>query len=419
LSVVHSSTDLESDLHIQSVPNELLTPLHSLIKRPRFLDGDASPRDDDFHPLQPSLQLFLSGNSLSILPSELFNLENITVLSLRNNNLEALSPHLSRLHNLVELNTAGNALRFLPWELLALIRRGTLQSMTVLPNPLLRPFAYDGFLHDATPIACQWAPPRSKAQLDSLIKALTGKLVELRESLSQPRPVARPAADVASASVELKHTSWMLELLQGYVQAFRVLIKDLLAKNVFALTDAVQTVDDLWAQIAESGHSTLDVYPNPIFIASTSVTRFRSDGLLPMGLRQDSPPSQLPSNTEILSATPGGAPIPSQGSRVPSLFELSATSASTVTELPSLRTLLPDDAPRPVLRTLEIACQVREEGGRICSVCRRNYIIPRTEWVEYWHLPPKYGQRSSREEMFWPFLRRGCSLGCLPQFPAR
>jgi hypothetical protein len=416
---VCSSTDLESDLHIQTVPNELLSPLHSLIKRPRFLDGDASPRDDDFHPLQPSLQLFLSGNSLSTLPSELFTLQNITVLSLRNNNLTALSPHISKLHNLVELNLAGNALRFLPWELLALVRRGTLQSMTVLPNPLMRPFEYDGFLNDATPISCQWAPPRSKAQLDDSIKDLTRKLVKLRQSFSQASTDPRLAPNVHTAGVELDHASWMLELLEGYVQAFRGLIKKLLAKNAFAFSDTAQTVDDLWAQITESGHSALDVYPTPIFVASTPITHFGSDGLPSMGRRQDTPPSQFPSDTQTLSATPGGAPVTRHGSRIPSLFELAARSASTVAELPILHTLFPDDAPTPVIQALKTACQAREDGGRLCSVCGRNYIIPRTEWVEYWHLPPKYGQRNSREEMFWPFLRRGCSPGCLPEFPRR
>jgi hypothetical protein len=414
LFFVYPCTDFESGLLIENVSNELLTPLHSLIKRPRFLDGDASPRDDDFHPLLPSLQLFLSGNFLSVLPSELFNLQNITVLSLRNNRLEALSPHISKLHNLVELNISQNRLRFLPWEFLNLIRGGKLQSLTVFPNPLAKPFEYFEFLKDETPIARQWALPHSSANLNALIIRLKERAVKLTETFDQGD--IHPELD---ASLESEYVDWMLELSKGYSQAFSASMMDLAATNTFVPTDATPKLEDFWAQLLESRDPALDTYLYPIFIASTRITRFGGDGLLPTGLRQDPPPSQLPPHKEILSAVPGGALIKGYGSRVPSLFALAAMSASTVPELPVLHTLLPDDAPKPVVQALETACQAREEGGKICSVCGRNYIIPRTEWVEYWHLPPRYGQRSSPEEMFWPFLRKGCSPGCLPEFPKR
>jgi hypothetical protein len=391
-------TNSNSDLHLHALSNGLLQPLRSVIKRPRFLDGNNSPRETDFHPLQPSLQLFLSGNSLSSLPCDLFNLHNITVLSLRNNNLGFLSPHISNLRKLIELNIAGNGLRYLPWEFLDLVRGENLQSLTVLPNPLLRPFTSDGFLMDETPMPGQWEQPRSKAQLDAIVQRLEKNLADY---------YSEPNAPTAA----LEQTTWMLELCKGYAKACRAVVDGLLKKGFLVLGDDPGTLDDMWARYNEVD---LDLHPTPMFIASTPITRFDGDGSLPRGERRNIPPSQLATTTEILPAIPGGAPATSRGTKVSSLFELAARSAARVTELPMLHTLLPEDAPRSVTQALQTACQAREEGGRLCSVCGQNYIIPRTEWIEYWHLPPKFGQRSSREEMFWPFLRRGCSLACVP-----
>jgi hypothetical protein len=399
--ILSPSTNSDSDLNLQALSEGLLQPLRSVIRRPRFLDGVNSPRETDFHPLQPLLQIYLSGNSLSSLPCELFSLDNLTVLSLRNNNLGVLSPHISNLRNLVELNIAGNGLRYLPWEFLDLVRGENLQSLTALPNPLLRPFTFDGFLMDEFPMPGQWEQPRTKAHLDAIVQKLEEKLADYH-------------ADPAAPTATLEQIALMLELCKGYAKACRAAVEGLLKKGFLVLDDDIKTLDDMWARFSEVETPALDLSPTPIFVASTAVTRFDGDGSLPQGVRQNSPPSQLPPVTETLPAIPGGAPTSSRGTKVPSLFELAARSASKVTELPLLHTLLPEDAPRPVTEALQTACRAREEGGRLCSVCGGDYIMPRTEWIEYWHLPPKFGQRSSREEMFWPFLRRGCSLACVP-----
>jgi hypothetical protein len=412
---VYMGVNFSSNLNLQTISNELLTPLKTLTKRPRYLDINASPRDTDFHPLQPQLQMFLSGNSLRALPSELFSLENISVLSLRTNNLELLSPHVSKLHNLIELNLAGNGLRFLPYELLTVIRSRKLQSLTVLPNPLLRPFRFQGFLDHETPIPGLFEQPRSKEDLEESIKSLEMQQKEIREFLSEHRRngAEETDPDIAAGNLDLEHHSWMLQLSRGYMQASRELLSSVLGKGE-GLRDVPEVVDSYWDYLSEQGASECDLWRTPIFVASTPVVRFNSDGSLPRGISQSTPPSQLSPDTATLPAIPGGAPIANIGTRVPSLFELATSSAASVPEVPILHTLLPDDAPRPVTRALQAACQAREEGGRVCGVCGRNYTIVRTEWVEYWHLPPKYGTRSSRDEMFWPFLRRGCSLGCVP-----
>ncbi|EPQ31346.1 uncharacterized protein PFL1_00681 [Pseudozyma flocculosa PF-1] len=92
----------------------------------RFRD----PRDR-----QATLNLFLAQNRLTTLPSAIFQLANLRVLSLRFNQLERLPPAIGELHNLTELNIANNQLRFLPAEILRL----RLEVFNWFPNPFLKP----------------------------------------------------------------------------------------------------------------------------------------------------------------------------------------------------------------------------------------------------------------------------------------
>lgn len=177
-----------------------------------------------------------------------------------------------------------------------------------------------------------------------------------------------------------------------------------------------------------------------VHIASTPVVRFRIDGSL-LNAQQTCAPSLLPVDELVLPAVLGkdnfilttkeskskdidialeeaGRSVPKsflpQHNAVPSLFDLALQSAIKTSkhEVVHLPSMLPEDAPATVLRGLKTASDVFEEGGRICSVCSRSYVVPRTEWVEYWHL----GKSGSidKTKIFLPFLRRGCSLNCVP-----
>lgn len=79
------------------------------------------------------LQCYLWDNRLTRLPSALFQLRNLGVLSLRKNALTHLPPVIGELHALRELNVGGNALRYLPAE----IQRLELDTFTYVPNPFL------------------------------------------------------------------------------------------------------------------------------------------------------------------------------------------------------------------------------------------------------------------------------------------
>ncbi|KAL5003677.1 hypothetical protein BDV10DRAFT_1587 [Aspergillus recurvatus] len=127
------SVDISNgDLRV--IPTGLLRPLQHLTKLPSIKEAPIS--EEVYSSLQPFLRLFLSGNSLNTLPSELFELGNIRVLSLRNNKLAEIPPAIRRLTKLQELNVAVNRLLVLPWELLWLIKKGDLKHLTVRPNPL-------------------------------------------------------------------------------------------------------------------------------------------------------------------------------------------------------------------------------------------------------------------------------------------
>ncbi|KAG1449693.1 hypothetical protein G6F56_008569 [Rhizopus delemar] len=81
-----------------------------------------------------SLQLYLYGNNLSCLNSNLFRLKNLTVLSLRNNQLTSIPPDIALLENLVELSLGNNQLKTLPSELKRLPK---LTTLSLFPNPYL------------------------------------------------------------------------------------------------------------------------------------------------------------------------------------------------------------------------------------------------------------------------------------------
>jgi hypothetical protein len=76
--------------------------------------------------------------------------------------------------------------------------------------------------------------------------------------------------------------------------------------------------------------------------------------------------------------------------------------------------------PPLVTRLLRQARDVRNAGGRVCSVCGRAFVIARTEWVEWWdcstHENGLKGPRSPGEKLRpLPFRRLGCSWGCGPR----
>lgn len=111
--------------------------------------------EDVYTSLEPFLRLFLAGNSLVKVSSELFELSSLKVLSLRNNKLTEIPPAIRRLTSLQDINLSVNRLNYLPWELLWLIKKGDLKHLIVRPNPLWQ-------IDDAE--IAQWHSPNGTTQ---------------------------------------------------------------------------------------------------------------------------------------------------------------------------------------------------------------------------------------------------------------
>ncbi|KAJ5693070.1 hypothetical protein N7462_002493 [Penicillium macrosclerotiorum] len=127
------SVDL-GNINMRYLPRDLLRPLQHLTKLPSIQEPPIS--ENVYSSLQPFLRLYLSNNSLTTLhASELFELKDLKVLSVRNNKLTRIPEAIRNLTALQVLNVSVNRLDELPWELIELIQKGELKHFTACPNP--------------------------------------------------------------------------------------------------------------------------------------------------------------------------------------------------------------------------------------------------------------------------------------------
>ncbi|KAF4552412.1 Hypothetical protein D9617_10g073930 [Elsinoe fawcettii] len=341
-----------SDMALKELPDIAISPLRQLI-RARDME---SPDSDNFMPLTPNLQIFLSGNALRSLPNELWRLENTTVLSLRNNDLSELPDLVGQLKRLTELNLAGNDLHWLPWELLNLIRlrQGQVMRLVTHPNPL-------------------WLPVEA---------------VVLGEQ--PPLSFVDPAATLAIHRFENTKDG------PPRLHAQRT------------LSGMISRVASTWLhrqQVRGSGQPNM----TPVFGAASTVRYFDMSGNI---LRQY---ARLPTaaSPEAWPADLNSRPDPSlPASNSPSLFELAARGLGKhyPEHIPSL--VAQAGWSSPVQTTLQTLKQHRTSRLPTCSVCRREYLFKRAEWVEYWHCNMNDSTVPSHL-LFLPFMRRACSWGCV------
>ncbi|KAL8810568.1 MAG: hypothetical protein Q9223_007728, partial [Gallowayella weberi] len=188
-----------------------------------------------------------------------------------------------------------------------------------------------------------------------------------------------------------------------------------------------------FVQPVSSSESSGFPVPHPL---STRPAFFRNDGALARG----SPPSPLTisayrSDLDVPTATERR--FSEDASKVPSLFEVSLRVCYDLAELGQLPLQVPREAPESLTSALKCTWKLKQEGGQRCTICKSSYIIPRTEWIEWWPLsgsvgvvpdpesfPPSDGTpqdapfsascTSAMASSLVPFLRRGCSWLCVP-----
>ena len=134
-------------------------------------------------------------------------------------------------------------------------------------------------------------------------------------------------------------------------------------------------------------------------------------------------PSSLPEHWPKLAADGEFAgPPPEERTKTPSLLELVIRTCKASPKLSQFPFLVPKDYPQHLTQLLQQTWKLKEAGGKTCSVCGNEYIIPRTEWIEWWYCIPEQGplgispkyERPSRgmDRKPVPLLRRGCSWAC-------
>ncbi|KAK7739025.1 hypothetical protein SLS53_005923 [Cytospora paraplurivora] len=124
-----------SCLNLKHVSNSTISLLSEIEHIPNVDKGVPFEHQD------PELKLFLGNNQLTQVPRAVFDLDHLTVLSLRGNELTELPPAILQLKNLETLNVSQNRLKYLPIELLELIYdpKSSLKSLMLHPNPWYQP----------------------------------------------------------------------------------------------------------------------------------------------------------------------------------------------------------------------------------------------------------------------------------------
>ncbi|KAJ6092771.1 hypothetical protein N7486_008060 [Penicillium sp. IBT 16267x] len=140
-----------------------------------------------------------------------------------------------------------------------------------------------------------------------------------------------------------------------------------------------------------------------IHVATGPTTRLDMEGR---------PIEENPASNMII---PSSDPI----STAPSLREVALRA---VCKLPDLEHVTDEelaDFPALVVPLMQQVKKIRAAGGQQCSVCQKEYIIPRTEWLEWWDCTPhengmKRARTSGEKLRPLPFKRFGCSWVCVP-----
>ncbi|KAG5978467.1 hypothetical protein E4U55_006178 [Claviceps digitariae] len=117
---------------LEEIHNETLSPLASFSCIPMVT------KDVAFEQKKPELKMYLAMNRLRLIPGALFDVQHLTILSLRGNKLSEIPPAIAKLSNLKQLNVSQNRLRSLPAELVQLFDFG-LKDVVLHPNPFLEP----------------------------------------------------------------------------------------------------------------------------------------------------------------------------------------------------------------------------------------------------------------------------------------
>jgi Leucine-rich repeat (LRR) protein len=343
--------------------------------------------------LEPSLKIILSSNLLTRLPAELFNLDRLVFLSLRNNRLRELPPAIGKLKNLEDLNISQNKLGYLPYEILDLFlaERSSLFDLQLHPNPFYMPIARPETTHEAPHFTVPLKRRRGSARHMSVsatpLPPTAGGLIQTGDGLPQ---TAFPAAWSWAQTTDHQPSEKCLLIPQ-----FRT---------------EVRFLDAFGRRVK-----------GPVFPSDPSWVGTGRGVKLPVADPDDVP---IPPREEPL---------------VQSLVEIALKACSRHPELQQLNSYL-DHPPPQIPLLLQRAENFHHSGSTSCTICDREYIIPRTEWIEWWEINESSireraeasgtvagiasaasplrrveNERDAMEKLV-PLIRRGCSWLCTANY---
>ncbi|KAK8122101.1 hypothetical protein PG984_010771 [Apiospora sp. TS-2023a] len=366
-------------LGLERLSDAVLSSLSELSCIPLVTDGVPFEHKD------PALKIFLSGNPLIRAPGALFNLEFLSVLSLRNTQLAELPPAIGNLRNLKTLNVSLTRLRYLPAELLDLMTyEGKLKELIVHPNPFHQPDQR----HDYDTLS----PVLSEEPEDVML------LHETNGSGAYEGKPIRAWLDKGDRLNGVKESPRFASLPEDVWQI------------LLAARSPVQFTDSRGVRVSQF---TLPRLPTEDDVAPLVVETedLASSPALPRAARE----------INTTSAT---------FSRVPSLMEIALRSCSRTVHREQLPEYLEEGSdPHHLADTLhDLNAQADANGnaGTVpCSTCRKLVVKPLAQWIEWWDLgtvalrdKAPIGSANASEsdkKQSVPFMNRACSWGCLPK----
>jgi len=384
--------DICRNLGIEDISGEALGPLHHLIRLAQFQHHPH--HEAAYQSFTPQIKLFLAKNLLTRLPGEIVQLKNIKMLSLRNNRLIELPHSLGKLTNMTELNISLNKLRWLPFELLQLIGgEGKLINLITSFNPWIKATSDQS--------ASSVMTPRHRNATSEDIGYLQDQIEDLRLD---------PALDCRTTSSPLLRHLWSLWIRLEIARRRAAILPGTPARGTWSVDASTRIMPHhAWKK-------------DPIYLGSSHITFFDINGTCTLETQRNFPaPSSLSEDiTTIPVQRNGPTPLPSdspnavQQNSAPSLFSLALRSCVESFNLPDNETGFPAEIPEHIKRMLLAGKEVLKEGGRTCSVCAKDYIMPGAEWLEYWHCSPDVASlpRPDADDLYLPFLRRSCSWMC-------
>ncbi|KAH7338496.1 hypothetical protein BKA66DRAFT_435296 [Pyrenochaeta sp. MPI-SDFR-AT-0127] len=360
--------------------------------------GDELPGEGQYRSMVPELYVGLSQNNLHRLTPSLFNIQALTTLILRNNRLEELPQQIGQLRNLKTLDVSLNHLKHFPFEIIQLLHpHGSLERLTTLGNPLLEPMPLARFSidHTKSEIYSPFNTTSFHPYLDTLQYEANVQLPVLYDSLE--------------SSPDRDQAVWRIRYFESWANAFGGNSRD-------------ESEEDSQDQGYYEHHPALSLNQvslwTPRYMARTLVSYSDQVGNIIKGSAMPASNDQeypvIIETDRGTYGTPSRLFLPPSSSRVASLVTTTLHNALQKRHndnytIEGVRELLlgsiPHDANAIFQRALE-----NDAGGygefRPCHVCRKEYVVSRAEWVEFWSV--RYG-------VFYPFRVKVCSWGCVPK----